>query len=1435
MARAHGSRRWWRWPLYLVLSLLLLLALLFVALRTSFAREQVRVQANKALSTLFQGKLVIDRVGGLSLWGIEGVDAQVFDASGAQVIRAQGLRTFLSLPGLGWQFISNGKRPQLYIASVHVDHLDVTLREDEELGVTLASTFLPRETSEPTPVSDPSDGPRLRIGRITVDHVWAHGRASGSPPLDAELQRLNASLTQSPVDGFRLDLDRVHLLTRGLPLALDPSGEVSGIVEAPANELGPLRLEVTLDGQAAGSPVALEAGWVGDDVHAGIFMPRLPAAFVNRQAPGLGLEGDVTLAAELDGPLPQLDFRAEIDARAAHVTASGYAVVAQGMELAAAVQASRIDAAGLATGAPTSNLQLQTSVLLLEQDESRFEGAYRLDVEPGRIQTETSPALWLTGHATLDTEVGVHAGGKLGANEAGTALLGNYRVSLPARGEARIALELEARLDDPYRLTALGLHTRGSAFVSAELRPDRGAIEGKASVSLSHVDQQLIQARNVELRANVSGTLDAPSAHAAATLDLLSGRAHADLEYSPGGERLQLFLAEIDLLRLSNVLGIQLPLPGGSFGLDATVTRVAPSAVYALDATAKADLGKLGRLDVVAKQLELPRSAPNLSRLGNLRGELSAKGNVELSEVSPLLTAMGLPIERSGGRVRFEVSARHSADDVRGLELSAQVDTNALRIVEKREAPDEIKTTADAIGNGPHALEGIDLHLAARSWPRSGEAVATLILRDRGGTLAEAQAELQLAGLWPDGLTDAAALSQAPLKMTLEVPERRLQSLPALIRPAALRGRVALDATLEGSVADPQLKARIQLASLRAAGSKAPLDAAADLTYGVAGGSARVDAKMSKTLAPVATLDGQWRGDLRNAARLASGTAGLYASAELELVDFPLDVVPQVVDRQVNGRISGHVKLKDWGKDASLSATLTSNSLVVGTMPIEQLTANAHTQADKLLAQVALRVGSGNSNATLDAGMRWGTRPLPELEHRGVARLSTKAFKLEALSPLLGGSVSELGGVLDANTEVAVTPDSTALSGSASLEHGVVQLPALGQRFSDISARMAVADNQFKLYKLEASGTTGRVSVKGAARLDGFALRGADAQISIAKAEAIPLTVEGSVIGDAWGHINANYASPAQGEQRLDLNIPDFHLITPESGGGSLQSLDANEEIRVGVRRADGKFVPLPVQPLEPDPHESQEGAPAVQPLRVVVKLGNDITVEKGRTAKVQLTGQLTILVAAETAVEGRIEIRGGKLDVSGKTFEIERGVVTFDGKDPGNPTITATARWDAPGYTVYAEYLGDVKNGRIKLHSEPPLTESEIASLLLFGSPEGSPGGNADSNNAALALSVAGDTAAQGLNQVLDDFTNLDVSARVDTTTGSARPELVFQVSPRVSAKVTRAVGAPAIGESPDRTFLTLELRLKRSWALSALFGDRGASALDLIWRRRY
>ena len=1437
MTARRGLWRWARWALFVAAGLLVLVTLLGLGLRTSFAREQVRSRVNAALSELFQGRVQIDRIGAVTLRGVRGVDARVFDPSGRQVVRVQGLSVVASLPDLGWQLLVHGDQPELVLSVVHVDHADVTLRDDAELGVSLAPTFLPRVPT-PTPKGAPPSGPHLRVEQVLFDQIWAHGVAGGSPPLDAEVKRLSAALKQSPQAGFSLDLKRLELVARNLPGGLEPRGEVGGRVVAPARAAqGPLRLEGTFAGRAAGSSVKLAASWVGDDLHAEADVPELPAAFLNQRLPGLQLDGNVAVRAQLHGALPVLDFTATVDAAAAHVVATGYAALAQGFEAAALVEATHIDAARIATAAPTSDLQLRFQAFAFELGDSDFVGCQRLDVAPGRLGPSATPPLWLNGRGRWDAAGTLTGAGQLAADDPGLALRGDYHLALPRGPGGVVSAAVRAELNDPQRLAALGLHAAGHGEVSAQLRLAERTVVGKAALSLRHLDHGVVQARNVELLARASGTLDQPRVRAGATLELLSGRAHADLDYSQARQELELFLSDIDLIRLSNIVGSKLPLEQATLGGTARVVHQAASANFALDADANLQLGKLGSAQLTATQLELPTNMARRSRWGELQGALVVRGKLQLEALSPLLTRAGIPIERTTGSVRFEVAAKHAPSDPQGLDLSAAVDTVGLRVVQQRQAPPAVATTADAVADQPLALEGIDVHFSAHARPRTGETFGTLLLRDAGGTLADVQAAVQLPESWPGGLTDSSVLLRLPVKVHLEMPQRRLGSLPSLLRPPALRGRVAVEASLEGNLAEPELVARLSAQALRGAGAKqAAVDVEAELRYSPARGQCRVEAKLAGQSARLANVNASWQGDLRRAGLLASGASGLVASADAELSEFPVEVLPFIADRQVSGRVSGKLQLQNWGQDAQVNANFASTTLSLAKVPIRELTLAAKTSADagQLSAELAFKVGTGAAHASLDSGMHWGKRPVPELEHRGTAKLEAHAFDLASLTPFLSGYVSEIGGMLDADTMLAVTPTSTELSGSAKLEKGVVQLPAIGQRFNDIALHVAVAGQKLKLEGLTARGTTGRVTGQASASLDGFELRAAEAHLTIAKNEALPLTLEGAALGDVSGAVDAAYTSPAGGERKLAIEVPTLHLVTPDSSGYDLQSLDAPPDIRVGVRRADGKFIALAVQPLKPGGATSGSGQ-ASAPLHVRIRLGNDVTVERGTTARVQLTGELQVVAGAETAVDGRIEVRGGKLDVSGKTFEIERGVVTFEGNDPGNPTITATARWDAPEYTVYADYVGDVKNGRIKLRAEPPLTPSEIANLLLFGSPEGSAAGSADTNGATLAVGVAGDTAAKGLNQVLDDFTNLDVSARIDTTTGSARPELVFQVSPRVSARVTRAIGAPAVGEALDRTFLTLELRLRRAWALSAVFGDHGGSALDLIWRRRY
>jgi hypothetical protein len=1422
-------RRWW---LALLLALLLLggplLALPYLV-EIPWLRERVRVVVNDALSPLFMGRIELERLGHIGLGGVRGVDARIFDAQGKQVIRVQGLTALAWLPGLAWQVIVHGDAPELAIATVQVDHADVQLREDEELGVTLARAFMPRESEPDVPAASSAE-PRITIARVRLERVWVHGRVAGSPALDAELLQVRASLAQSSAEGFTLDLDGLQLVTRGMPGAVDPRGTVVGRLEVPQAEPRPMRIEATLEGRALDSPLSVDASWVGDALFARLDLSRVPAAELKARVPDLSLAGDVALSATVDGTLPALDFWADLDARAGHARAEGSVITSGGLELIASVQAADVDLSGVMQGAPPSQLAMSMRGVLFEREDGYFVGAERVELAPGMVDGQMTPGAWLAGTSELSAAGALRALGRLGVDEAGVSARGRYSLALSEQQRGRVTVALDADVDEPARLAQWGVGAAGKLELSADYEPDSGRLTGKSALTLSHLDYRQLGARNVELRARASGTLQDPRLHAATTLDLLSGRAHADLDYSSLATRLELFAADLDLLRFSRAFGLQVPLHQGSLSLELALCREAPSKSFELDGNARADLGKVGVVRASARGFELPElsgAAPTLTR-----GEVGVSGNLDLSELAPLWVASGLPIERTTGKVRFELAAARGPGAAGGLEISALVDTAGLRVIEQRQVPQSFQTTADAQAGVPLAVEGIDLRLSLHVQPERGDAFGTLILRDQGGTLAEAQAETSLKGVWPNRLGEVARLRALPLRIMLEVPTRKLGSLPPVLRPAALRGRIAVRAELAGSIAEPHAEAWLTLQSLRASGSKDPVDIETQLAYTPTAGRLEARAKVARTGAQALDLNASWQGDLQRAFASAAGHPPVTGSVTARLDGLPLDIVPMLVDRQLNGRLSGELKLEDWGRDARLDAHLHSSSLTLGQLAIERLDVTAKSDARRLALALGLDAGGGTTLASLDAGMRWGARPLPELEHQGVAKLSTRGFRLEALMPFIGSSVSEVGGLLDATTEISVTPTTTTLEGEARLEKGVLQIPALGQRFSDIRARVAVRDNQFQLEQLDARGTTGKVSVTGRARLDGFELRNAEAKATIAEREKLPITLEGQALGEAWGHVGVAYSSPAEGARRLSVDVPDFHLVMPPNSGSGLQSLDESEEIRVGVHRADGKFVPLAVQPLEPG-GKGEGGATPSRPLVVEIALGN-VVIDRDRSVTAQLTGHLQLQAADTTQLTGRIEVRGGRLDVQGKRFEIERGVVTFDGGDPGNPTITATARWDAPDYSVYADYVGDVKTGRIKLRAEPPLTQDQIASLLLFGSPEGSAGGG-DSSTASLAVSVAGDTAAQGLNHALDKLTNLDVSARIDTTTGSARPELVFQVSPRVAARVTRAIGAPAAGESPDRTFLTLELRLKRAWALSALVGDRGASALDLIWRRRY
>ncbi len=282
--------------------------------------------------------------------------------------------------------------------------------------------------------------------------------------------------------------------------------------------------------------------------------------------------------------------------------------------------------------------------------------AHRIDVAAGHVAGTPTPPLWVNGKGQVSADGALSGSGQLAAEDAGLSVRGRYRATVPDSGKGVVTTSLEAELNDPARLAQFGIKAAGKGQISAEIRLAERSIDGTASLSLRHVDHAVVQARNVELAARASGTIDQPRIKGGVTLDVLSGRAHADLDYAPQRQELELFVTNVDLIRFSNILGSKLPLEQATLGVKARVTRQG-SAPFALNGNAQVDLGKLGTTQLTAVDFQLPTAMPRRSEWGNLKGELVVNGKLQLEALSPMLTRAGIPIERTTGTVRFEVAS----------------------------------------------------------------------------------------------------------------------------------------------------------------------------------------------------------------------------------------------------------------------------------------------------------------------------------------------------------------------------------------------------------------------------------------------------------------------------------------------------------------------------------------------------------------------------------------------------------------------------------------------------------------------------------------------------------------------------------------------------------------------------------------------------------
>jgi translocation and assembly module TamB len=143
--------------------------------------------------------------------------------------------------------------------------------------------------------------------------------------------------------------------------------------------------------------------------------------------------------------------------------------------------------------------------------------------------------------------------------------------------------------------------------------------------------------------------------------------------------------------------------------------------------------------------------------------------------------------------------------------------------------------------------------------------------------------------------------------------------------------------------------------------------------------------------------------------------------------------------------------------------------------------------------------------------------------------------------------------------------------------------------------------------------------------------------------------------------------------------------------------------------------------------------------------LGDDVAIDAyGLTGK--LGGNLLVTAHGEEAAygSGELNVREGKYKLYSRELDIDRGRLLFAGQSLGDPGIDVRAQRLIDTTTAGINVRGTLRRPQITFYSEPPMSQSQIAGMLILGvtlddiqAQNKAAGSGAASGNAGMSVSL--------------------------------------------------------------------------------------------------
>lgn len=786
---------------------------------------------------------------------------------------------------------------------------------------------------------------------------------------------------------------------------------------------------------------------------------------------------------------------------------------------------------------------------------------------------------------------------------------------------------------------------------------------------------------------------------------------------------------------------------------------------------------------------------------------------VEEQSIEGALAAAGRT-ERVTGRVRARVSVTGTADDPAARLTVAARDVQPLDFPQLKLQQPNLDLTVESGADGTLSarLDAEAQGSTAQAVVRTPFRVAELISRppDRAQLLATSMEADVHARELPLEILEALGLKGVQGRLDLQAEVRGTPRAPTVT--ARLEGRgvrvrdappseLAVELVSTGSRTFAVLAARrggVELLSLTAS-LEAPLGALANPARLERAALALDGTAQSISLAEWIPAEAEPEG---RRSRLPSGTVTARIRGRGTLADPRLEVVSRAQQLQLGEVCVGDADLQLRYARAEAALTLALASTRNGRL-------NVDGKASLDLSLLALRRGVSYRQAPFDVTVR--------ADQLDLALLAGLVPRVRAIS-----------GTLYADARLKGKAASFSQQGWLEWRDGALALDGYGD-YREVQLRAEATADRFELKRLRAASGAGKLQVSALAvrKGDHFEMAGR------AETKDLPVVVDDQLRAVVTTQLTLEGDLSAQLVDIQSLTIPEAQIVLPEVKRKDLQDIDRPDDIHL-VRH--GK--PVGQKKTKAEAASAREGPS--RRYHFLIKAPKNLWVRSTDVnMEIGLSDAFRVEYEDKVHIEGQVKVIRGRVEALGREFELQRdSTVAFSGP-VRQPRVNATAvhRNDREEVTVFLNIRGEGKDITLKTTSQPPLSESEIYTLLVTGRRTLKRGSGAATMNTGDAVSLLGSLAANELKKTLSTKVPLDVfSIEAGGREGlsGTRVEAGHYLSDKAYLGWELRLGAdPQKGE--NNVGFRFEYELFPHMSLQTEYGDARSGGADVIWTREY